>query len=164
MTLQDLADATGLSSSMISLVERGRTSPSIGSLVVLASALRVPIGDLFAEMDQPVEDHLVRLEDQPVVSPWPGVSRRTAKLDRVRRVEISVNEWFADGDLEPTPARHPGFEYGLLLEGELTVDVEGITHVLRPGDLICYPSTELHLLRNSGDTVARAVWVNLDSF
>ena len=164
MTLQELAQATGLSSSMISLVERGRTSPSVGSLVVIASAFRVPMADLFVELDQSLEQYVVRREDQPMVSPWPGVSRRTAKIDRLRRVEISINEWTADGDIEPQPARHVGFEYGILLEGELTVDVEGVTHVLRPGDLIAYPSTELHLLRNSGDTVARAVWVNLDSF
>jgi transcriptional regulator with XRE-family HTH domain len=164
MTLQDLAEATGLSSSMISLVERGRTSPSIGSLVVIASAFRVPIADLFVEIDQGREDYVVRCEDQSVVSPWPGVARRTAKIDRLRRVEISMNEWEPNGDTEPQPAHHAGYEYGLLIEGELTVEVEGVTHVLKPGDLISYPSTVLHSLRNAGTDVARAVWVNLESF
>jgi transcriptional regulator with XRE-family HTH domain len=164
MTLQDLAEATGLSSSMISLVERGRTSPSIGSLVVIASGVRVPIADLFVEIDQGREDYVVRLEDQSVVSPWPGVARRTARIDRLRRVEISVNEWEPNGDTEPQPAHHAGYEYGLLIEGELTVEVEGVIHVLKPGDLISYPSTVLHSLRNAGSGVARAVWVNLESF
>jgi transcriptional regulator with XRE-family HTH domain len=164
MTLQDLAEATGLSSSMISLVERGRTSPSIGSLVVIASAFRVPIADLFVEIDKGREDYVVRFEDQSVVSPWPGVARRTAKIDRLRRVEISMNEWEPNGDTEPQPAHHAGYEYGLLIEGELTVEVEGVTHVLKPGDLISYPSTVLHSLRNAGTDVARAVWVNLESF
>jgi len=164
MTLQDLADATGLSSSMLSLVERGRTSPSIGSLVVIASAFRVPIADLFVEIDQSRDDYVVRVEDQSVVSPWPGVARRTARFDRLRRVEISVNEWAPNGDTEPQPAHHAGYEYGLLIEGELTVDVDGATYVLKPGDLISYPSTVLHSLRNAGDGVARAVWVNLDAF
>jgi DNA-binding transcriptional regulator YiaG len=38
MTLQSVSDVSGLSPSMLSLVERGRASPSIGSLVVIASA------------------------------------------------------------------------------------------------------------------------------
>ena len=164
MTLQDLSERTGLSTSMISLVERGRTSPSIGSLVVLASALKVPIGELFIEIDQMPDDRVVRAEDQSLVVPWPGVSRRTAKIDRLRRIEISVNEWEPGGEREPQPARHAGFEYGLMLEGELTVDVDGVTHVLREGDLIGYPSTELHRLRNEGKDVAKAVWFNLGSF
>jgi transcriptional regulator with XRE-family HTH domain len=163
MTLQELAEATGLSSSMISLVERGRTSPSIGSLVVIASAFRVPIGDLFLEIDQTTEDPVVRESEQTVVAPWPGVSRRTAKFDRLRGVEISVNEWEPGQQPEPQPAHHAGYEYGLLLDGELTVDVSGATFVLCPGDLICYPSTELHRLRNEGENVARAVWFNLGS-
>src|SRR5688500_7723682 len=92
MTLQDLALATGLSASMISLVERGRTSPSIGSVVVMASALSVPLADLFAEVDQTREGPVVRLREQSVAEPWSGVSRRTAKVDRLRHIEISVNE------------------------------------------------------------------------
>ena len=143
MTLQDLADATGLSSSMISLVERGRTSPSIGSLVVIASAFRVPIGDLFVEMDQNTEDPVVRESEQTVVAPWPGVSRRTAKFDRLRGVEISVNEWEPGREPEPQPAHHDGYEYGLVLEGELTVDVCG--RDLRPS------SRRPHLLSVDGD-------------
>jgi len=35
LTLQALADVSGLSTSMLSLVERGRASPSIGSLIVI---------------------------------------------------------------------------------------------------------------------------------
>src|SRR3990170_1611000 len=45
LTLEGLSDITGLSSSMISLVERGRTSPSIGTLVVIAAGLGVSIPD-----------------------------------------------------------------------------------------------------------------------
>src|SRR5689334_10605997 len=46
LTLQELADVSGLSTSMLSLVERGRASPSIGSLIVIASALGVTMSDL----------------------------------------------------------------------------------------------------------------------
>jgi transcriptional regulator with XRE-family HTH domain len=41
MTLQELADITDLSPSMLSLVERGRAAPSIQSLIVIANALNV---------------------------------------------------------------------------------------------------------------------------
>jgi transcriptional regulator with XRE-family HTH domain len=48
MKLQDLAAQTGLSLSMLSLVERGKTSPSIGTLIVICSALGIHMGDLLA--------------------------------------------------------------------------------------------------------------------
>src|SRR5271165_1488673 len=46
LTLQALADQTQLSASMLSLLERGKTGPSIGTLVVIASALGAQMSDL----------------------------------------------------------------------------------------------------------------------
>lgn len=164
MTLQDLASATGLSVSMLSLVERGKTSPSIGSLVVVASALQTPVAELVAGIDQRRDGNIIRKRDQPVVSPWPGASRRTAKLDRQRQIEISMNEWEPSSEAEPQPARHEGYEYGLVIDGELTLDLGGSTHVLGAGDLISYPSTTLHRLRNTSNETTRAVWINVGGF
>ncbi|MGH8927281.1 MAG: helix-turn-helix domain-containing protein, partial [Acidimicrobiia bacterium] len=41
LTLQGISELTGLSPSLLSLVERGKTSPSIGTLVAVAYALEV---------------------------------------------------------------------------------------------------------------------------
>ena len=49
LTLQALAEHTGLSPSMLSLLERGKTGPSIGTLVVIAASLGAQMSDL---MDQ----------------------------------------------------------------------------------------------------------------
>ena len=63
MTLQALADVSGLSPSMLSLVERGRASPSIGSLIVIASALGVAMSDLIVEDSSTAENAVVRPAD-----------------------------------------------------------------------------------------------------
>ena len=60
MTLQTLSEASGLSPSMISLVERGRASPSIGSLVVIASSLGVMMSELVRAEPTPEEKLVVR--------------------------------------------------------------------------------------------------------
>ena len=164
LTLQQLGEATGLSPSMLSLVERGRTSPSIGSLVAVSSALRVPLKALFDDGLPGRQTYIVRIDDQAVLSPMPGVSRTTAIADSVRHIEISVNKWQAGVATEPRPAHHPGFEYGLVLEGHLTVEVEGSRFVLAPGDLAFYDSTSPHSLHNDGTEDVRAVWVNVGSF
>jgi transcriptional regulator with XRE-family HTH domain len=49
LRVADLAGVVGVSSSLISQIERGRTSPSIATLFKLAKALSVPIDDLFEE-------------------------------------------------------------------------------------------------------------------
>ncbi|MHB8868370.1 MAG: helix-turn-helix domain-containing protein [Thermoleophilia bacterium] len=54
--------------------------------------------------------------------------------------------------------RHSGREYGLVLEGELTVNLGFEEFTLGVGDSIAYDSTQPHRLTNRGDTLARAVW------
>ena len=82
--------------------------------------------------------------------------------DRVRGLEIAVNEFAPGGSSADSPLHHGGYEYGMLLEGELSVTLDGETHVLAPGDMISYDSTIPHRIENTGQVTARAVWVNLD--
>src|SRR5918992_904002 len=63
LTLQSLAESTGLSSSMLSLVERGKTSPSIGTLVAISSALGVHMSDLFDNRADKQQERVVRMAD-----------------------------------------------------------------------------------------------------
>lgn len=49
MTIDQLAQATGLSKGFISRVERDQTSPSVSTLVQLCDVLNVQVGDLFHE-------------------------------------------------------------------------------------------------------------------
>jgi len=77
-TLQTLAKRTRLSPSMLSLVERGKAGSSIGTLVVLASALGAEMSDLLG--DHPRDDELVsRSKAQRVVETADGVSRRIVR-------------------------------------------------------------------------------------
>ncbi len=67
MTLQVLAESTKLSVSMLSLVERGKASPSIGSLIVIASALGITMSDLIASEPDSGEELVVRASQHHVV-------------------------------------------------------------------------------------------------
>jgi transcriptional regulator with XRE-family HTH domain len=162
-TLQTLADATGLSASLLSLVERGKTSPSIGTLVAVSHALGVHMSDLMTPETADARTPVMRSGDQPLFkSDSGGHIRQIAADDRVRGVEIAINEFEPGGSSALSALHHGGYEYGLLLEGELTVTLDDQDHVLRAGDVISYDSTRPHRITNTGSEVARAVWVNLD--
>jgi transcriptional regulator with XRE-family HTH domain len=161
LTLQVLSKRSNLSVSMLSLIERGKAGPSIGSLVVLASVLEVEMTDLLGN-GAPKEDKLVsRSKDQKSVQTSDGVTRRIVKTDPTHGLEIAINEYDASTASSPRPVKHEGFEYGMVLQGELQVTVDGAKHVLLPGDLISYPSTHPHRIANTSSKRARAVWINL---
>ncbi len=161
MTLQALGTKIGLSPSMLSLLERGKTGPSIGTLVALASALGVQMSELL-DVNGAVSQELVsRAKGQRVYRTAEGVLRRIVKYDRSRGVEIAINRYEPGTASAPTPITHEGYEYGLAIEGKLVVTVNGQSHTLEEGDLISYPSTDPHRIVNPGPAWARALWVNL---
>jgi transcriptional regulator with XRE-family HTH domain len=57
--------------------------------------------------------------------------------------------------------RHNGREYGLVLEGTLSVQVGFETYVLQAGDSVAFDSTVPHRFWNGGDVPVRAVWFEL---
>ncbi|MDP3984125.1 MAG: cupin domain-containing protein [Acidimicrobiia bacterium] len=162
LTLQALADLTGLSASLLSLVERGKTSPSIGTLVSVAHALDIHMNDLLPGGPGPWVTPVTRRADQREFSTPEGVTRRVLKDDRARGLEIAINEYAPGGRSAESSLHHGGYEYGMVIEGTLAVYLDNEKHMLEPGDAIGYDSTRPHRISNESKKRVRALWVNLD--
>ncbi len=161
MTLNDLAESTGVSVSMLSMLERGVAGASIGTLVAVASALRLQMHDLF---DHPETDEVSPVTPraaQTEVETSEGVVRRIAHHAADRGLEMAVNEYAPGTASGDKPVHHGGREYGIVISGSLTVELDGTSYKLRAGDAISYDSSTPHRIANEGRSPARAVWVNL---
>jgi len=162
LTLKDVAERTGVSVSMLSMLERGVATASIGTLVSVASALGVHMYDLFDHPDTERRSPMIRRGDQASVQTSQGAVRRIAHNDTLSGVELAVNEYQPGGASGPSLTHHDGREFGVLISGSLRIDLDGETHMLEPGDAIAYSSTRPHRISNGGDETAIAVWVNID--
>jgi uncharacterized cupin superfamily protein len=58
-------------------------------------------------------------------------------------------------------SHHEGREFGLILAGELVIELGFESYTLHEGDSIIFESTVPHRLINRGDRPMRAVWVVL---
>jgi transcriptional regulator with XRE-family HTH domain len=161
MTLQALADVAKLSPSMLSLVERGRASPSIGSLLVIANALGVTMSDFLAGEPAPEERLVVRASEQRAIETSQHVIRRLLREDKTRGVSVALNEYEPHTGNDEQAITHNGFEYGYVLTGKLTVEVDGTAYVLESGDLISYSSRRPHRIWNHSEAKVRTLWFNL---
>ncbi|HWQ80071.1 MAG TPA: cupin domain-containing protein, partial [Anaerovoracaceae bacterium] len=56
---------------------------------------------------------------------------------------------------------HPGCECGLILSGELIVQIKQEVYLLREGDSITFNSTDPHSKRNESDKICTCVWANV---
>ena len=67
----------------------------------------------------------------------------------------------ATSSVEGKLMRHAGVEYGYIMEGELTLQLEFDTFVLKAGDSLHFDSVRPHRYVNDGKTAARGVWFHL---
>lgn len=163
LSLNELADATGLSASFLSLVENGKAVPSLKALDKVATCFNIHIASFFMKEEEKKDwIHLPREDQIEVVN----------EGERILRFVWPKN---ANGDgvlitLQPHATNrgfttHKGAELGYVLEGEITIVFKGEEEqiVLKEGDSIYYNANISHRLINPRDDIAKGFWVNLNN-
>lgn len=157
LSLRALSDRCGLSINAISLIERGRSSPTVSSLHALTAALGVPIVDLFQAAE--ARGVVVVTRDRRLGHDEHGV--RMESLGTGLRDQQLAPFLFtlAPGAGGERPVRHPGQEFAHCLEGQVEYIVDGERHVLSAGDSLLLESTLPHAFRNASPRRARLLVV-----
>jgi transcriptional regulator with XRE-family HTH domain len=166
LTLTRLADMTGRSVSLLSQIETGKVNPSFSSMQTLADALGVPLSQLMLRDEARVEnDHaLMKSRDRKVLRTRGGVEHQLLSHSLSPSFEFVVNVLPPGSSTGKDLYAHEGLECGLLLEGELEVQVGKRIYRMKPGDSITLASSVPHRLANCGPKSATAVWVNSAPF
>jgi len=142
LTLKEVADGAGLSVGFISQIERGITTPSLSSLVGVARVLKVHVSEFLA---QPTVTAPITRHDQRPHYAVGGNSlvyeRLSASFPNNVLRSLIIHE---PPGYRSEPIAHEGEEIFYVLEGGITVEVDGEAHVLATGDSIHFPSTLVH--------------------
>lgn len=162
MTLGDIAAETGLSTSMLSMLERGKTGMSVGSLVAVASSLGVTVGDLFQPTDSP-DLSLVRYHEQPALIVGPGVTRRIVQRSRTHGLEVASLLLAPGAHTGDELVRHEGQEIVVLNTGTLTVQISGTRTELNAGDSLRLDADCPHRFANNGMTDADVLLIRMST-
>jgi transcriptional regulator with XRE-family HTH domain len=166
LSLKDLADLTGFSTALLSQMENHLVSPSLGTLIKLAKALEVKVGDFLGETEgEPFA--IVRKDERKTVSRF--ASKEGVKYGyfyealgfekKNRHMEPFIVT------LEPATVKtsktsvHDGEEFIFVLEGAMEVILGSHTDVLYPGDSIYYDSNIPHRVQCHQDRVTRILAV-----
>jgi quercetin dioxygenase-like cupin family protein len=163
MTLDEVAREAGLTKSFVSAVERGETSPSIGSLYRICEVLGLSVASLFEIAPAP-ESNVVRRADVRGVSfGGEGVENYVLSPRHERRAQVIETHVAPGGSPGPEPWSHSGdLIMATVLEGSLEFRFEDHTTVLLAGDTISYSPAEPHSWGNpSDDTPALALFFGM---
>ncbi|MGZ8805235.1 MAG: cupin domain-containing protein [Microbacterium sp.] len=180
LSLRNVAGAVGVSASLLSQVETGKTQPSVSTLYALVNYLGISLDGLMgtsraesvglgiSPVGTPADgatarrsDNIVqRREDNPIIEMENGVTwERMAVGDTsVADPLIVTYQPAASSSMEGKMMRHAGLEYGVLLDGRLTLRIDFESYDLEPGDSFCFDSNRPHLYINQSDQTARGIW------
>ncbi|MET1043860.1 MAG: cupin domain-containing protein [Microbacteriaceae bacterium] len=180
LSLRSVAATVGVSPSLLSQVETGKTQPSVSTLYSLVNHLGASIDDLLAphadpqvaavkpnitrlssaSRPSPSNDVIQRAADNPVIEMENGVQWERLAIGRSSLADPLITTYAPGGSssVEGRFMRHSGVEYGYLLSGELTLKIDFETHVLRAGDSLCFDSSRPHLYVNDTDLEAKGLW------
>jgi len=152
--LKLIAERTGLSSGMISLIERDLTSPSIRSLRLLATALEVPVERFFSDSgpEEATPDtlqHVIRPDDRKSLRlEHLGISIQTASPRNGGSVQMLIFEVEPGCGSGPEMDQHEGEESGLVMAGKLDFWIGEEHHVLTEGDTFQFIAATPHRYHN----------------
>jgi len=159
MSMRALARASGLSTNALSMIERGRTSPSVSTLYKLADALEVPITAFFRQEPPKQEIVFCSARERKQVKFPNGVWEGLGGESFTGRIEPFMLKLEKGGESGPYGMLHTGDEFVMCINGQIEYEVEEQTFVLNPGDSLIFAAQLRHRWRNLSDSSSSAIIV-----
>ncbi|CAN5877135.1 cupin domain-containing protein [soil metagenome] len=161
LSMQQLANRSGVSTAAIHKIEHSNMTPTITTLMKLAVALNRSVAFFVDEEDlgraavftpadtrRPVLTSKEGLQLQGISGPYGQflLAGAVAVLDR-------------GATSGPDPMEHPGEELVHLLDGGIEIVVDAEMFVLHRGDALHFRTDRPHSWRNIAEGVTRAMWM-----
>jgi len=161
--LAELGAHSGLSSGMLSKIERGQVFPTLPTLLRIALVFGVGLDHFFAEGEARPMFEITRAGERlalPDVAEGPA-SYQFESLDYAadRRSFDGFRASFPAGGPASAPHSHAGNELFVVEEGTIELTIHGKTHRLAAGDAAHFDAGFEHSYRASGGAAARALVV-----
>ena len=160
LSIRQLAAKAGVTAGMISCIERGKNSPSIGMMQKLITALGSDLASFFSgEQDQNGGPVFLREKMQMTSD-----AERTYTIVFPKRADIKVE--MLDEQINPSRKKKPAFEElrcdvaGHVISGSLILEIKGEPKKeLRSGDAFYVPRGQIHRGYVVGEESARLITV-----
>lgn len=155
LSLDALANMSGVSKSMLGQIERGESSPTITTLWKIATALHISFTTLLEETKREVE-----VIDNMKITPLYSDDNRfklypTFPYENDRNFEMLYIE-LEPGAISPSEAHEPGTEeYIIVYDGVLEVEINEKKYELPAGSGIRYDADSNHIYKNKADQLTK---------
>lgn len=160
--MSDLAKAVGVTSSLISQIERAKAFPSILTLKKIAEALDTSVGLLIGEQATFMENPVLAMGERRFAKKnHSGTSLFIlSHHDPQKKMDPFLLEFKPNGNSKGimTP-RNPNQEFCFVLKGSFKVQLGKNSFYLSQGDSFYFISNQEHLFENISNDIGQMLWV-----
>ena len=146
-----LAALAGVSNATISLIEHGRTDPSMGLLKRILDCLDVSFADFFASDAGGNEKFFYSRDELSEISTGPISYLQVGSDLSNSQLQILYERYRPGADTGQSMLSHDAEEGGIILSGRLEVTVGEQVQTLSAGDAYRFNSKLPHRFRNTGN-------------
>lgn len=159
LSLDKLAKITGVSKSMLGLIEKGESNPTITTVWKIANGLKVSFTSLLNKTQPDTviitkEDVEPLIEDNGKYKLYPFFPYEEGRKFEIYRVEIEKG-----GYLSAEPHGQETYEFITVFQGEITIRVDYDEYTVKQGDSIKFRADRPHTYHNSGEELTRVSMV-----
>ena len=160
--IKELSTEIGVTSSLISQIEKGKAFPSIVTLKKISEALQTTVGELIGENEGKIEHPLLKSSE-----------RRFAKKNANGTSSYLLSYHFPSKQIEPyllqfdknsnskeiMTSNFPGQEFCYILKGKFEVTIDNEKYNLNERDGFYFNSNKQHLFKNISGSKAEILWI-----
>ena len=160
--IKELSIKIGVTSSLISQIERGKAFPSIVTLKKIAEALNTKVGDLIGENENLVEHPLLKSNERRFVKENKnGTSLHLLSYhDPSKQIEPYIIQFSKNSNSEGImTSNFPGQEFCFVLNGDFEAIINGQQYSISEGDGFYFNSSKPHLFKNISGNKAEILWI-----
>ena len=153
LLLKEVASKCGISSSMLSQIEKGNANPSLNTIKSIAQVLEVPLFKFFIDSDkEKYEFHLLKKNERKIIS-TEYVTYELLSPDVETNIEcMQMTLIGKNAETSVKPMSHKGEEIAVLLDGKVKLTIGKFSVILSSGDSIHIPAMAPHKWTNLNDT------------
>lgn len=165
LTLEQLAERTALTKSVLSKFENFRVTPSLAALGKIAEAFGVTLSELLAGVDEKPKMVVVRKDERLLLERDRPDSRIVYHALAHKRQDKVMEPFLLEvpsGLARSKRLAHEGEEFIMVLEGSIDYEYGDERLRLNVGDCMYADGSVEHTLNNAGDDAAQVlvVWVS----
>ena len=159
LSIRALATRSGLAINTLSMIENGKTSPSVSTLQILAQALEVPITAFFEQ--ETVKKQVVygKHQQRPIVAVNTTHLEHLGKDLAGNAVQPFVVTLHPGSGSGQDQIVHTGHEFVYCLNGRVRYEIAGDIYWLEAGDSLVFESHLPHRWQNEDADLAQVILV-----